>query len=166
MPSLNNVLLLGHLGGAPEVRATQAGRPILKISLATNRHWRVGGGDADGEWREETDWHRVVLFGPLAERLRDRMDKGDLILIEGRLSRRTWRAEDGTMRSVSEVVAHRAVVLGRPVRRPDAPEPLFDEAGGGPDAGDGDGDGAWAAPSGRRADGAAAGTAADADVPF
>ena len=112
MPSHNHVLLLGRLGAAPEVRTSEGKAAVLRLGLATHRRWRVG----DDEWREETDWHKVVVFGPLAERLGLRAQKGDLLLVEGRLSRRAWKAADGTQRSTVEVVGQRVRVLGRLAR--------------------------------------------------
>ncbi len=123
MPSYNRVTIMGHVGAAPDVRVTAAGRPVVKLSVATNRSWKTG----DNEWREETDWHNVVLFGPLAERQRDRVTKGDLVLIEGRLKRNTWTSDKGEPRSNVEVVGQWMRLLGRLAPRAGASEPLFDE---------------------------------------
>jgi len=107
--SYNRVVLMGHVGGAPDVRVTAGGRPVVKFGLATNRAWK----GPDEAWREETDWHKIVLFNPLADRLRHRIERGDLVFVEGRLSRRTWKGQDGNVRSTTEVVADRVRVLGR-----------------------------------------------------
>ncbi len=113
MSSYNRVVLMGHVGGAPDVRVTASGRPVVKFGLATNRAWK----GPDDAWREETDWHKIVMFNPLADRVRERIARGDLVFVEGRLSRRTWKGDDGAPRSTTEVVADRVRVLGRLVRR-------------------------------------------------
>jgi single-strand DNA-binding protein len=117
---------MGHIGNEPDVRFTAAGRPVVKISVATNHSFKT----ADNEWKEETDWHKIVVFGPAADRLRDRLTKGDLVLVEGRLKRNKWKAEDGTDRSTIEVVARMVRVLGRLARSEGPMEPLFDEQEG------------------------------------
>lgn len=109
MPTFNRILLLGHLGDDPEVRPTGSGRTLTKLRLATNHRWR----DDRDEWQEETDWHSVVLFGPAAERVQRRARKGDLVLVEGRLRMRIWKADDGSRRQSPEVQARRVQVLGR-----------------------------------------------------
>jgi len=109
MPSYNRITLLGHLGAEPESRPTSIGRAMTRLRLATNHSWR---GEQD-EWKEETDWHRIVTFGPAAERVQGRAHKGDLVLVEGRLRMRVWQADDGSKRTSPEVVASRVQVLGR-----------------------------------------------------
>ena len=110
MPSFNHITLLGHLGAEPEDRTTPSGRAMAHLRLATNHSWR----DRNDEWQEETDWHRVVVFGPAAERLRGRASKGDLVLVDGRLRMDRWTMEDGTRRTTAEVRARSVRVLGRP----------------------------------------------------
>ncbi len=109
MPSFNRITLLGHLGAEPESRPTSVGRVMTRLRLATNHSWR----DDREEWKEETDWHRIVTFGPAAERVQQRAHKGDLLLVEGRLRMRTWKADDGSKRLSPEVVASRIQILGR-----------------------------------------------------
>lgn len=132
MASYNKVTIMGHVGGNPESRVTKSGAQILKFSLATNRSYSVG----PNEWREETDWHKIVVFGALAERQRERVNTGDLVIVEGRLHRSTWKSEAGEPRSKVEVVGQWMRVLGRLARRVGPMEPLFDEdaavAGGDP----------------------------------
>ena len=120
MSSYNRVVLMGHVGGAPDVRVTTAGRPLVKFGLATNRAWK----GPDDAWREETDWHKIVVFNPLADRLQGRIARGDLVFVEGRLRRRTWKGDDGSPRSTTEVVADRVRVLGRLMPRNGASEPV------------------------------------------
>ena len=136
MPTLNHITLLGHLGADPEARFTQSGKPIVRLRLATNRRWRNG----SDEWQEETDWHNVVTFGDLAERTRQRVAKGDLVLVDGRLQHRTWKADDGTPRSRSEVVARTVQALGRRLQAGASVDGAGD-ADSGPAQGDGSGSG-------------------------
>ena len=77
---INKVILLGHLGQAPEIRYTQNGDPIATITLATSDTWKD---KATGQKREQTEWHRVVIFGKLAEVAGEYLQKGSQIYIEG-----------------------------------------------------------------------------------
>jgi single-strand DNA-binding protein len=114
---------MGHVGGLPDARTTAKGTSLLKLSVATNRNIKLG----DNEWREETDWHNVVLFGPLAERQGERIRKGDLVLVEGRMHQSKWTNEKGEPRSKVEVIGQLVRVLGRLARRDGSMDPLFDE---------------------------------------
>lgn len=83
----NQVILLGRVGSDPELRYTQSGTASVSISLATSRNRK----DAAGEWHEETSWHRLKAFGKQAEVLGERLKKGELLFVEGRLD--YWEAE-------------------------------------------------------------------------
>ncbi len=109
MRSVNKVFLLGNLGGDVEMRYGQDGQPIARFSVATG-HARK---QDDGSWEERTDWHRVKAFGPLAERCAQRLSKGSPVLVEGRLSPRTWEDDSGQKRKLVEVVAWEVVFLHR-----------------------------------------------------
>jgi single-strand DNA-binding protein len=102
MPSLNEVRLLGHLGRTPEMRFTPNGNAVCEFSLATNR--KVG--DA-----YEADWHNIVCWGKTAEYANDKLDKGDLVLVAGRIQYRSWDGQDGQKRYRTEVVAERVLFL-------------------------------------------------------
>lgn len=78
---LNKVMLIGNLGADPEIRYTPAGDPIATLRLATTRRWK----DKNGERKDETEWHRVTLFGALAKVAGDYTKKGSKIYIEGRI---------------------------------------------------------------------------------
>jgi single-strand DNA-binding protein len=100
--SVNKVILIGNLGGDPDVRRTQDGRPIVNFSIATSETWRD---KASGEKREKTEWHRVVIFNEglcgIAEKY---LKKGSKAYIEGQLQTRKWEDRDGVTRYATEVV--------------------------------------------------------------
>ena len=104
MPSLNDVVLLGHLGQDPDIRTTKSGKTQANLSLATSDGW--------GE-SKQTNWHRIVCWGSPAEFARDYMHKGDLALIKGRLQYREYEGRDGNKVKVTEIVAYLVQGLGR-----------------------------------------------------
>jgi single-strand DNA-binding protein len=98
---INKVILVGNLGQDPEIRYTADGRPIANFSLATSETWKDKN---SGEKREKTEWHRVVVFGKLAEICGEYLSKGRQVYIEGRLQTRKWQGQDGQDRYTTEVV--------------------------------------------------------------
>jgi single-strand DNA-binding protein len=98
---INKVILVGNLGQDPEIRYTADGRPIANFSVATSETWRDKN---SGERREKTEWHRVVVFGKLAEICGEYLSKGRQVYIEGRLQTRKWQGQDGQDRYTTEVV--------------------------------------------------------------
>lgn len=109
--SINEVRLMGRLGQAPELSYTGDNLARGNFSLATNRSWQDR---RTGEWREETDWHRVVCWGRLAERVADHVEKGQRVHVSGRLQTRSWEDRDGVRRYITEVVAASVVFLEKP----------------------------------------------------
>jgi single-strand DNA-binding protein len=105
---LNITQIIGHLGRDPEVRYTPEGTAVANLAVATNETWR----DKDGEKQERTEWHRVVLFGKVAEIAAQFLKKGSLVYLQGRLQTRRWQGEDGQDRYTTEVVAERMRMLG------------------------------------------------------
>lgn len=101
MAGINKVILVGNLGQDPEIRYTADGRPIANFSLATSETWTDRG---SGERREKTEWHRVVVFGKLAEICGEYLSKGRQVYIEGKLQTRKWQGQDGQDRYTTEVV--------------------------------------------------------------
>ncbi len=108
MQGINRVILIGNVGRTPELKYTPDGRPIASFSLATNRMYK----DRAGERRRETEWHRVVSFGRLAEVCGQYLDKGRPIYVEGRLQTRKWADKDGNTRSKTEVLCDTVQLLG------------------------------------------------------
>ncbi|MGB6103058.1 MAG: single-stranded DNA-binding protein [Pusillimonas sp.] len=110
MASLNRVTLIGNLGRDPEVRYTADGAAISNVSIATTSQWK---NKATGKRREETEWHRVVFYGRLAEIVGEHLKKGRSIYVEGRLKTRKWQdKETGTDRYSTEIVAEQMQMLG------------------------------------------------------
>jgi len=107
--SVNKVILLGNLGRDPEVRRSQSGNAVANFTLATNESWN----NKDGQKEERTEWHRVVVFGKLAEICGQYLQKGKQVYIEGRLQTRSWEDRDGNKRYTTEVVASNMVMLSR-----------------------------------------------------
>ena len=105
--SVNKVILVGHLGRDAETRYTPAGVAVSQFTLATNRRWKD---TQSGEWKEETDWHRIVLWRN--ENLVQYLTKGKQVYIEGSLRTRNWDDKDGQKRSTTEVVVDDIILLG------------------------------------------------------
>ncbi len=105
---INKVILVGNLGGDPEMRYTQSGTAVANFSIATNEKWT----DQNGEVQERTEWHRVVAFGRLAEICGEYLSKGQQVYIEGKLQTRKWTGDDGVDRWTTEVVARQMKMLG------------------------------------------------------
>jgi single-strand DNA-binding protein len=129
MPNLNQVLLVGRLTRDPEVRHTAGGTPVANFTLALNRRFR----DPAGEFREEASFINVVAWQKLAELCGEHLGKGSPVLVEGRLTSRSWETQDGQKMNVVEVRARRVQFLARP--EPTSAEPEHrdeseDEAGG------------------------------------
>lgn len=110
--SLNKVQLIGNLTRDPELRYTPSGAAVCTIGLATNRSWTT---DA-GERREETEFHRLIAWTKLAEICSQYLVKGKKIYVEGRLHTNTWQAQDGTQKSLTEIIIEDMMMLDS--RRP------------------------------------------------
>lgn len=108
MSSLNKVLLIGRLGRDPEVRFTAAGDPVCTLNVATSERFK----DKSGEQRENTEWHRVVLYRRQAEVARDYLKKGALVFLEGSLKTRKWTDKNGQERYTTEIEAREMKMLG------------------------------------------------------
>lgn len=100
--SINKVILVGNLGADPEIRATQDGREICNLRVATSESWKDKN---TGERREKTEWHRVVMFNENLVRVaRDYLRKGSKVYVEGQLQTRKWTDKDGVEKFSTEVV--------------------------------------------------------------
>ena len=100
MASINKVILVCALGKDPEVRQTQAGSYVCNLSAATSRKYK----DAQGNAQEETEWHRISLFGKMAELAGQYLCKGSSVYIEGRLRTRKYTDKEGIDRYVTEII--------------------------------------------------------------
>jgi single-strand DNA-binding protein len=106
---VNKVILIGHLGADPETRAMPSGSSVANLRLATTESWRD---KQSGEQQERTEWHRVALFGRLAEIASEYLRKGSQVYIEGSLRTRKWQDKQGNERYSTEIVASDMQMLG------------------------------------------------------
>src|SRR5271157_903720 len=104
--SVNKVILLGHLGRDAETKYTASGSAVSNFTLATNRRWKD---KQTGEWKDETDWHRCVLWD--SENLSNYLLKGKQVYVEGRLRTRSYDDKDQQKRYVTEVVCDELILL-------------------------------------------------------
>lgn len=109
MPSLNKVIIIGNVGGEPEMRFTPNGKPVTSFRVATN--WVLT--TPDGERKQETEWFSVVAWNKLAEQCNQFLAKGRLVYAEGRLHTRNWEGQDGQQHSRTEVIANKVIFLDR-----------------------------------------------------
>lgn len=100
---VNKVILIGNLGQDPEIRYMPNGGAVANLTLATSESWRD---KSSGEMREKTEWHRVVIFGKLAEVAGEYLKKGSQVYIEGSLQTRKWTDQSGQDRYTTEVVVN------------------------------------------------------------
>ena len=134
MGSVNKVILVGNLGKDAEVRVTPGGQSVASFSIATTENWT----SKEGEKKEQTEWHRIVLWGKAADSLQPYLVKGKQIYLEGRLQTRQWEKE-GQKHYTTEVKADKSVLLGggrgqsRDTDRGDSPgyqDPMGSNGGG------------------------------------
>ncbi len=108
MASVNKAIIIGNLGKDPEMRYMPSGDAICNFSIATTDSWK----DKSGEKQEKTEWHRISMFGKLAEIAGEYLKKGSQVYVEGRLQTRKWQDKDGHERYTTEIVADRMQMLG------------------------------------------------------
>lgn len=106
--SVNKVILIGRLGQDPELKYTPSGSPVCNFSLATSENWV----DKSGQKQEKTEWHRVVVWGKLAELCGQYLSKGREAYIEGKLQTRSYDDKEGNKRYTTEVQALSVQFLG------------------------------------------------------
>ncbi|MFN3306789.1 MAG: single-stranded DNA-binding protein [Candidatus Kapaibacteriota bacterium] len=104
--SMNKVIIIGRLGSDPEFRTLPQGLNICRFRVATNERYK----DRSGEWKEETEWHTVVAFGPLAETANKLLKKGHRVCVEGRNKTRSYE-KNGATHYITEVIARSLVFL-------------------------------------------------------
>ena len=105
---INKIILVGNLGNDPEVKVGQSGNTFATLSVATTDQWK----DKQGEKQERTEWHRVIMFGRLAEIARDYLKKGASVYIEGRIQTRKYNDQAGNERYITEIVGNQLEMLG------------------------------------------------------
>ena len=107
MASVNKVMLIGNLGGDPELKYTQSGTAVCSFSIATKETWGTG-----DKKEEKTEWHKIVAWSKLAKICGEYLKKGSPVYIEGRLQTRSWDDKDGIKRYTTEVVVSSMQMLG------------------------------------------------------
>ncbi len=108
MSGVNKVIIIGRLGADPEVKTVTGGQNVARLSVATSENWT----DREGQKQERTEWHRVVVWGKLAELCGKYLSKGRQVYIEGRLQTRSWEDQQGQKRYTTEIVANTIQFLG------------------------------------------------------
>ena len=143
MGSVNKAILIGNLGKDAELRFTSGGTPVASFSMATTERYN----DRDGNKKEDTQWHNIVVWGKTAEAIHTYLVKGKQIYVEGKLQTRKWTDKEGKDRYTTEVRADRVVLLGggggagAGAGGPRAAAPSRERYGSAPaDMGDGGGD--------------------------
>jgi single-strand DNA-binding protein len=106
---VNKVILIGNLGADPETRAMPSGSTVANLRIATSESWRD---KQTGEQQERTEWHRVALFGRLAEIAGEYLRKGSQVYIEGSLRTRKWQDKQGNERYSTEIIGNELQMLG------------------------------------------------------
>lgn len=148
MSSVNKVILIGNLGADPELRQTSGGSAVCELRLATNEQWK----DQNGDRKERTEWHRIVVWGRQAESVARFMKKGRSVYVEGRLQTREWTDKENVKRYTTEIIATNVVFLqsggGGGGGGMDGPPPAGDDdygsgGGGGGNFGGGGGGGGY-----------------------
>ncbi len=106
--AVNKVMLIGNLGRDPEIRYTTGGQAVANFTLATTEKYT----NKAGEKQEDTEWHRIVAWGRLAEICGEYLSKGRMIYIEGSIKTRSWEDKEGNTRYTTEIVARNMQMLG------------------------------------------------------
>ena len=115
---INKCILVGNLGSDPDVRYTPKGTAVVNFTIATTEKYKQ-----DDEWREKTEWHRIVAFGKLGEICGEYLSKGSKVYIEGRIQTRKWEDKDGNTRYTTEIVSKEMKMLSGRGERQQDPEP-------------------------------------------
>ena len=108
MGAVNKAIIIGNLGADPEVRFTPTQTAVCNLRVATNEQWT----DKNGQRQERTEWHRIVVWGKLAENCGKYLQKGRQCYVEGRLQTREWTDKEGKKNYTTEIVATNVVFLG------------------------------------------------------
>ena len=124
--SINKVILIGRLGKDPEMRYTPGGKAVTNFTMATSESWK----DDSGEKQEHTEWHRIVIWGKMAELADKHLSKGSQVYIEGKISTKEWTDKEGVKRYTTEIVASHMTFLGEKGEGKSHEAPADDNPGG------------------------------------
>jgi single-strand DNA-binding protein len=105
--SVNKAIILGNLGQDPELRSTPTGLSVTTLNVATTESFK----DKNGEWKDNTEWHRIVVWDKMAEIAHERLKKGSKVYVEGKITNRSYDGKDGVKRYVSEIRASLVIPL-------------------------------------------------------
>lgn len=108
---VNRVTIIGNLGQDPKVRYTSTGKPVVNITVATSEVWKD---KSTGQEVSETEWHKCVAFGNLAEIAGEHLKKGSQVFLEGKIKTRKWQDQSGQDRYTTEIVFDEMQMLGKP----------------------------------------------------
>lgn len=113
MSSLNKVLLIGRLGKDPELRTLENGGKVCTFSLATSEKYK----DRDGNKKENTEWHNIVLWNQRAEIAYKYLSKGSQVHIEGKLTTRSWKTDSGEAKYITEIIGSNIIMLSKALEK-------------------------------------------------
>lgn len=108
MSGVNKVILVGRLGADPELKTVAQGQNVARLSVATSESWT----GKDGQKQERTEWHRVTVWGKLAEICGKHLSKGRQVYVEGKLQTRSWEDQQGQKKYATDIVASTVQFLG------------------------------------------------------
>ncbi len=125
---INKVTILGNLGADPDYKTLDDGKHITNLNIATSEKWK----DKEGQEKEHTEWHRVTLFGKLAEIAADHLKKGSRVYIEGSLSTKEYTDKEGIKRWTTSIKCKELLMLGDSEnkgssRQPEPPDSVYDD---------------------------------------
>ena len=162
MAGVNKAILIGNLGRDPELRFTKGGQAVANFTLATSESYTT----KDGRREDRTEWHRIVVWGRVAENCAQYLAKGRTVYIEGRIQTREWENKEGQKQRTTEIVAQNVQFLGGPRREGGgARGPEASDSGSGGNA-PSDGGNGGSAPSGGGGGGFDPGEPPPSDIPF
>lgn len=111
MSGINKVIVVGRLGNDPEIKNVSPTQTVARLSVATSENWT----DREGQKQERTEWHRIVVWGKLADLCGKYLTKGRQVYVEGRLQTRSWEDQQGQKKYTTEIVANTVQFLGGPM---------------------------------------------------
>lgn len=106
MPNFNEIKIIGHCGGDPEMRYTPNGIPVTSFNVAVNDPRKV-----NDEWQDNTEWFRVTCFKDLAERINEKLHKGAIVFVTGKLRANRWEDKNGEKRTTLEIAANKVLTF-------------------------------------------------------
>ncbi|MEN6618589.1 MAG: single-stranded DNA-binding protein [Rikenellaceae bacterium] len=118
--SLNKVMLIGNVGKEPEIRHLENDSMVASFTLATTERYK----DKNGEWQEQTEWHNIVCWRALAERVEKYVKKGSQLFVEGKIRTNNWVDKDGQKRYSVEILADTIQLLGKRTESPATPQSI------------------------------------------